>query len=572
MLKDNFVMSFTKASASSYADVLARRPTGAALVGTANAFLSHSYGYRFSDVIEAVRMWEARQAPGAGPFYYFFDLAVVNQHDSKGKTVEFEVLRSEFGEGVKACGRTLLMLRWADRAALATSRAWCIFEVATTLAHLGAKGLEVIMPPKDTAALCRALDQDFSSVERRLCTIDAATAEAREQNDLNNIRRMIEETFGGYGEVNESVLGGLREYVLSQARGELERRQAAGLSSEELEVSLGDFLRTMARTKDGIEHLERVLAAREALLEVEPTSRERQLSVARALSSLGSTVRLAGGKGHIAMLRRARLIQTERLPSSDEALLETTGRLAVALNDAGMYDEAQPLYECVLEERRRKLGEDHQDTNFSRLNLAILFYTMGQHSKHDAIVPEVIARYSATVGKRHPRTLFARHRLGLSLLRAGKLEEAASEMKAVCQLQAAVLGKEHKETLSSRSLQAQIWRMQGRSSDALVEFKELLGVLRRKFSATHVDAIQLHSYLAEALFADDPAAGLEEHCLVVKSVVSSGSAANPRIRSALDSAESAAKSLAGAPVSKQRTLAAQLLAEISAVGADSEKH
>jgi vanillate O-demethylase ferredoxin subunit len=50
-------------------------------------------------------------------------------------------------------------------------------------------------------------------------------------------------------ETHRYVLGVLREYVLSQARGELERRQAAGLYSEELEVSLGDFLRTMARNQ-----------------------------------------------------------------------------------------------------------------------------------------------------------------------------------------------------------------------------------------------------------------------------------------------------------------------------------
>jgi tetratricopeptide (TPR) repeat protein len=559
MLKENFLLSATKASACSYADLLDCRPTGAALVGNANSFLSHSYGYRFFDVIEAVRMWEARQEPSAGPFYYYFDLAVVNQHSSKG-TVKFNVLRDEFGESVKACGRTLLMLRWADRAYLATSRAWCIFEVATTLAHLGPNGLEVIMPPADTAALCRALVHDFSSVEGRLCTIDAATADAREQDDLNNIRCMIEGTHGGYGEVNERVLGVLREYVLSQARGELD----AGHSSEELEVSLGDFLRTMSRTKDATMHLERVLAAREALLKVEPSSRERQLSVARALSSLGSTVRLADGSGSIAMLHRAWLVQTKHLPPSNGALLETIGRLGVALKDAGKYDEAKPLYECILEERRRKLGEDHPDTNFSRLNLAILFFTMGQHSKHDEIVLEVIARYSATVGERHPRTLFARHRLGLSLLRSGKLEDAFSVMKAVCQLQAAVLGNAHKETLSSRSLQAQILHKQGRTSDALSEFMELLNVLHRKFGATHVDSIQLNSNLAEVLFVDDLAAGLAEHSRAVKSVLeSSGSAANPRIRSVLDSAESAAMSLADAPYPVQRALAAQLLTDIS---------
>jgi hypothetical protein len=83
--------------------------------------------------VEAAAAWEApdeRVAKG-GVIFYYFDLAVVNQHGQTG-VVSFEALRDEFGGGVRGVGHTLFLLRYADP--LSLRRAWCVFELGKTLA------------------------------------------------------------------------------------------------------------------------------------------------------------------------------------------------------------------------------------------------------------------------------------------------------------------------------------------------------------------------------------------------------------------------------------------------------
>ena len=544
-VKHKIVLPITGHKRESYcAQLLAAKSPHVA--AGANVFISHAYSYPFLDVIDAVSAWEEQQL-SSGPFFFYFDLLAVNQHN-QGPKVEFEVLHAEFSRSVVACGRTLLVLRWADPVHLATSRAWCILEVATSLARLGQECLEIILPPKDSAKLSTALEQDSSSVEIRLCTIDAAVAGAREPDDLDRIQRMITEKLGGYVKVNERVLDGLRECLLSAANKELEKRAPGDTSFEALDLSVCNFMRTLGRTKKGEERLRNALKEREQRLAAEPESVERKLSVANVLSSLGSTVRLADGDGPIPMLEYALAIQTEHLSPSNDALVTTRSRLGVAQKDAGNFKEARLLCEHAFKARRDKFGMDHIDTLFSFMNLAMLFDAMKEYSAHgdipahDDIVDNVLRRRKSLLGVRHPHTLFARHRWGAVLMRQNRLEEAAKDMDEVCLLQTSVFGIAHKETLSSRSLRAQIWHKQGRSDDARLEFLEVREELICQFGDTHVDTIQVTSKLADLLFDADPAAGLKEHCCAVKGVLKTrGSAANPRLCSVLESAEDAAQ-------------------------------
>ncbi len=76
-LKADFVLGATTTGVA-YADVLAARRDGAALVGPATVFLSHAYAYEFLDALDAAGAWEARWREGGGAAsFFYFDLAVV---------------------------------------------------------------------------------------------------------------------------------------------------------------------------------------------------------------------------------------------------------------------------------------------------------------------------------------------------------------------------------------------------------------------------------------------------------------------------------------------------------------
>ena len=507
-----FILNSTRSPPRSYADALSTRPDGAPLVGPANVFVSHCYDYRYVNVLDALASWETRQRhkrpPENGPFFYYFDVAVVDQQaQSTTKKVAFDVLRDEFGESVASIGHTVLVLTWPHAPAL--KRAWVIFEVASTLLR-GCK-LDIAMPPDDDAVLCKVLTSDFNSVEQRLCNINTDEADATEKDDLRNIRLLINEKLGGFGEVNELVLRALREWVLDTAQKELQRPNAS--LADDLAVRIGDFMRLMGKTELAKKHLGLVLDARKALLAGDPTSRARTLDVAEALSALGSTVRLADGSA-IEMLQRARTLQEKLLLADDNQLMATLRRLGVALKDASRFDDAAPLYERVYEHYRKTRGDDDRETLFAHLNLAILLdarNSAGDRQLHDEIVRDVAARRSTVLGERHPHTLFARHRLGLVLLRNLDYEAAGPVIEAVYRLQKEVCGAEHKETLSSRTLRARLWGMQGRLEDARQEYEDVRDVFERKIGLSHVETIRTSWSLAKFLEGLDIAAASREY-------------------------------------------------------------
>jgi len=125
-VKRRIILAATGHTRTAYATQLLA--AGSPHVAPATAFISHAYDDEFLGVLDAVAALEAREGTSA---FYYFDLLVVNQH-GQGAVVPFEVLRDEFGRSVRAIGRTLLVLRWANPIPL--QRAWCVFEMATTLA------------------------------------------------------------------------------------------------------------------------------------------------------------------------------------------------------------------------------------------------------------------------------------------------------------------------------------------------------------------------------------------------------------------------------------------------------
>ena len=125
--------------------------------------------------------------------------------------VPFEVLRDEFAGGVKAVGHTLLVLKWDNPIPL--SRAWCVFEMGITLAMRAR--MEVLMPPQDKAAFLSALIGDMDSITPKICTVDVEQAQAREENDLKNIQRVIIES-GGYLKTNQLVIQAMKDWMLTE--------------------------------------------------------------------------------------------------------------------------------------------------------------------------------------------------------------------------------------------------------------------------------------------------------------------------------------------------------------------
>ena len=131
---------------------------------------------------EAAVATVAEEAP---PVFYYFDLLVVNQH-GQSAAVAPEVLWREFTGGVRAIGRTLLVLTLDASQRGPLTRAWCVAEIAAGLQgeSEGSGGdaaegsFEVIMTPAEEARFIEELTHDFDNIVQRTCTVDLARCHA----------------------------------------------------------------------------------------------------------------------------------------------------------------------------------------------------------------------------------------------------------------------------------------------------------------------------------------------------------------------------------------------------------
>ena len=474
-VKQNVVLPSTFSDKTSYVAPLAA--AGSPHVAPATAFISHAYADEFLGVLDAVAALEAREDT---PSFYYFDLLVVNQHGHCA-VVPFEVLRHEFGRSVHAIGRTLLVLRWANPIPL--QLAWCVFEIATTLA-VGA-GLKVLMPPIDAATFREALERDFDSLVYKTCNVDVEKASARDESDLANIKRVIREA-GGFLKTNQLVIGAMQSWMVEEGRAALAAMEVGERGVSALINSLANLLRNQGKLHEaeplylealaarrrtlGNEHpdtllstngLANLLEAQGKLGEAEPlfldalAARRRNLGnehpdTLRFINSLATLLKTQGKLGEAELLYVEALAASRRtLGNEHHMTLASINDLAILLSDQGKLGEAEPLYLEALAARRRTLGNEHPDTLRSINNLAILLTAQGKLGEAELLYLEALAAQRRTLGTEHPDTLNCIFNYAHVLLKQGKRQEAFEQYRLELEGVRRVLGESHPSTQQS---------------------------------------------------------------------------------------------------------------------------
>lgn len=180
-------------------------------IGTANVFASHAWTFVFEELIQSLRFFEAEQVAAGHPRSYFWlDIFVVDENAAH--TYPSSWWQTSFTEAVRAIGHTALVLTpWS--APVPLRRAWCLWEIYSTLRTEAT--LSVCMSDAETIDFHRALIESVDSVVRSLCTIDAETAEAGSQKDLDMIFAAVRTLDGGFQTLNVTVLQEMREWLLA---------------------------------------------------------------------------------------------------------------------------------------------------------------------------------------------------------------------------------------------------------------------------------------------------------------------------------------------------------------------
>jgi tetratricopeptide (TPR) repeat protein len=454
-------------------------------VAPATAFVSHAYDDEFLGVVDAIAALEARE--GISSFYYF-DLLVVNQH-GQDAIVSFEVLRDEFGESVRAIGRTLLYLRWEDPIPL--RRAWCVFEMGTTLAVRAE--MKVIMPPADAAAFKEALVHDFDSLIYKTCRVDVEKASAREASDLANIKRAIVES-GGFLKTNQLVIGALREWMAGASRAALNTLPTEERATSALITSYAGLLLDYGKLEEAAPlYLEALEGRRRTLGDTHPNT----------LASINNYAMLLRKKGKLeeaAPLCREALESMRRtLGDAHPSTLNAINNYAGLLKEQGKLKEAAPLYREALESRRRTLGNTHERTLWSINNFANLLRDQGNLEEAALLHAEALGCRRHTLGSTHPWTLDSISNYAVLCVIMGKLEEAAPLCREALEGRRRTMGDTHPSTLWSINNFAVLLSNQGKLDEALPLYREALEGMQRTLGVEHHDTLWSINNLATCL-------------------------------------------------------------------------
>lgn len=511
-------MPATRAAGVPYTEVLAS--LDAAYVGEACAFVSHAYAYPFLTVVEAVRAWEGRQPAASGPFYYYFDLFVVNQH-GQSMGVLPAVLWAEFCGNVARIGRTLLVCAWRSPI-LPFTRVWCLAEIATALAAADSDNFTIIMPPEEEAAFASSLSHSFEDLVQKSCTIDLAAAKAYHcdyclvdgacrhvasqgsdhidecPNDCAFVRQAIRDGMG-FEEANTRVAAVVRQWMASAGRAALaalpqEDRDASALAS-----GFARLLSDQGKLEEAGAQFAATLAARRQRLG------EGHSSTLAAMYDYGFLLSYQAQRGPAEALLRAALAgQRAALGSGHPDTLKTALALARSLHDQRAFQEGHALFEEVVAGRRELLGSGHGDTLEALKHHGVLLEMWGRHEAAGECLREALEGQRAVLGEHHPQTLSTMHKLGTLMVTMGRVAEAKPLYLQAYAGRQRVLGMAHPHTLWSVSKVGRLLQGEGKWQEAAgmleVAWRGFLGV----FGAAHPATIEAAQFLREAREGEGP--------------------------------------------------------------------
>ncbi len=128
-------------------------------------------------------------------------------------------------------------------------------------------------------------------------------------------------------------------------------------------------------------------------------------------------------------------------------LLVARNELANALLLNGQRDVAAPLFEQVLEIRKRVFPEGHEHLLISMHNLAWLRDEQGRLGEAAELYADVISRKRSALGIEHPSTLRSLDNLGDVLRRTGKVEAARKTLEESVAIRTRVFGADAPDSL-----------------------------------------------------------------------------------------------------------------------------
>ena len=164
----------------------------------ATIFVSHAWKYTFVDVVDVI----IRYVQG-NTDYLWFDLFVNNQW--KAGELPFEWWTNTFISSVQSIGHTLLVML-PLHSPICLTRAWCIFEIYSSICRENTKFSLGISQADISSALERVQSRDQLSAElASIVSFDTRLSECGKPEDRVRIHDVVSRLEGGFEEMNNKI-------------------------------------------------------------------------------------------------------------------------------------------------------------------------------------------------------------------------------------------------------------------------------------------------------------------------------------------------------------------------------
>eukprot|EP00937_MAST-01D_sp_MAST-1D-sp2_P006333 g6333.t1 len=197
--------------------------------GRASYFLSHTWSYRFVELIDILEAFEEALPADAKRVYYWFDIFVMNQHS---KVQLGPQLTNNLQSAVSGAGKLLMALdSWSAPSPL--SRAWCLLEIFSAI--MADCDISMCMSENQQGTFVHNLDTNQGALEEIILNLDAEQADATVEADKAAIFDQIRAGVGFdrfNDEIRAALRASLRRIVLrftlmrQNARGTIARRKS----------------------------------------------------------------------------------------------------------------------------------------------------------------------------------------------------------------------------------------------------------------------------------------------------------------------------------------------------------
>ncbi|MEH0409126.1 FxSxx-COOH system tetratricopeptide repeat protein [Streptomyces scabiei] len=142
-------------------------------------------------------------------------------------------------------------------------------------------------------------------------------------------------------------------------------------------------------------------------------------------------------------------------------------QVSSTLTEAGLYRQAVEYDLAMVDRSIKTHGPDHPDTLSARNNLAVSYYSAGQHQRALELGEQVLADRERVLGINHPATIEARNNVANSYDSAGHLEKALALRERTLADFERIYGLDHPDTLTARSGLAVSYNLAGRTQEAV---------------------------------------------------------------------------------------------------------